>query len=261
MRELLPSAAELGLAALEHRASTYSTMDDAHAAAAAGAQAGTLIVADTQAQGRGRGGRVWESAERAGLWMTLLERPRDSAMLGVLALRVGMAVATALDPFVASPVRVKWPNDLFVGDGKLAGTLIEARWRESLVDWVAIGVGVNMRVPTGMPDAATVRRGVTRADLLRVMIPAMRAAAQRNGVLTDGEIAHWRERDLAVGRRITAPLSGEVMGIGADGALLVREVGASSSTVVRAGSLVFADAVAGANADATSEADVDPPNS
>ena len=198
---------------------------------------------------------MWESAEHAGLWMTLLERPKDSEMLGVLALRVGMAVAAALDPFVAAPVRVKWPNDLFVGDGKLAGTLIEARWRESLVDWVAIGVGVNMRVPAGMSNAATVRHDVTRADLLRVMIPAMRAAAQRKGVLTDREIALWRERDLAVGRRITAPLNGEVSGIGADGALLVREGGASSSTVVHAGSLVFADAVAAADADVGAAAD------
>ena len=77
MAELLPSAAELGLELLDHRATTLSTMDDAHAVAAAGALAGTLIVADVQGQGRGRGGRLWESAERDGLWMTLLERPRE----------------------------------------------------------------------------------------------------------------------------------------------------------------------------------------
>lgn len=239
MPEVLPSAAELGLATLDHRATTLSTMDDAHVAAAAGAPAGTLVVADTQGQGRGRGGRVWESADRAGLWMTLVERPKDSEMLGVLALRVGMALAAALDPFVASPVRVKWPNDLFVENGKLAGILIEARWRESIVDWVAIGVGVNTRVPSGMPHAAAVRDGVTRGDLLRVTIPAMRAAAQRAGVLTEQEIAIWRTRDLAVGRRIVAPLAGEVIGIGADGALIVREPGARANTVVHAGSLVF----------------------
>ena len=242
MAELLPSAAVLGLELLDHRATTLSTMDDAHAVAAVGAPAGTLIVADVQGQGRGRGGRLWESAERAGLWMTLLERPRDSEMLGVLALRVGMALAAALDPFVDSPVRVKWPNDLFVGDGKLAGILIEARWRESLVDWVAIGVGVNMRPPVGMPHAATVRDGVTRGDLLRVMVPAMRTAAQQTGILSAREIGLWRERDLAAGRRISAPLAADVIGVGADGALLVREVGASVDSVVHAGSLVFADA-------------------
>jgi len=241
VQESLPTAADLGLVALVHRTTTASTMDDAHTAAGAGAPAGTLIVADTQTQGRGRGGRVWESGEYAGLWITLLERPQDREVLGVLALRIGMAVAAVLDPFVASPVRVKWPNDLFVGDGKLAGTLIEARWRESLVDWVAIGVGVNMQVPAGMPLAATVRTGVTRAELLRVMIPAMRAAARLNGGLTDEEIARWRSRDLAVGRRISAPLAGEVVGVGTDGALMVREPGANAHTLVHAGSLVFAD--------------------
>ena len=71
--------------------------------------------------------------------------------------------------------------------------------------------------------------------------------ARRAGILSDSEIALWRERDLAVGRRITAPVTGNVIGVGADGALLVRQVGANADTVVHAGSLVFAEAQADAN--------------
>ena len=240
MSERLPSAEALGLVRLEHRALTASTMDDAHAIASAGGVAGTLVVADAQGQGRGRGGHSWASEDGAGLWMTLLERPRDSANLGVLALRAGLAVAAALDPFVSRPVTVKWPNDLFVGRGKVAGILIEARWRDVAVDWVAIGVGVNMRVPTTIATAAAVEATVTRNQLLHAIVPALRAVALRSGPLSDTERAAWTARDLAIGRAVSAPVAGIVMGVAEDGALLVSEAGRDQWTAVHAGSLVLA---------------------
>ena len=238
--DVLPSASRLGLAALHHRATTSSTMDDAHRLAADGAEAGTLVVADHQETGRGRAGRVWASAPRAGLWMTLIERPRDREMLDVLALRLGLALAAALDPFVSSVVRLKWPNDLFVGAGKLAGILVEARWREDVVDWVAIGVGVNMRVPAEFVGAASVQSDVSRADLLLAMVPRMRAASAGTGVLSADELRAWSTRDVSVGRSISAPIAGVVQGIAANGALLVRSVGRGTVESARSGSLVFA---------------------
>ena len=97
---LWPSATALGLAQLRHEPDVTSTMDVAHAMAAQGAPAGTLVIADRQHQGRGRGGNRWESADDAGLWMTLIERPGEQRLVGVLALRLGMAIAEALTPFV-----------------------------------------------------------------------------------------------------------------------------------------------------------------
>ena len=61
----------------------------------------------------------------------MIERPRDAAALDVLSLRVGLALAPALDAFAGSAVRLKWPNDLYVGARKLGGILVEARWRDS----------------------------------------------------------------------------------------------------------------------------------
>ena len=66
-------------------------------AAAEGAPAGTLVVADAQTAGRGRSGRTWTSERGAGVWLTLIERPRDVDALDVLSLRVGLALAPALD--------------------------------------------------------------------------------------------------------------------------------------------------------------------
>ena len=171
--------------------------------------------------------------------MTLIERPRDREMLDVLALRLGLALAAALDPFVSSGVRLKWPNDLFVGAGKLAGILVEARWREDVVDWVAIGVGVNMRVPAEFVGAASVQSEVSRADLLLAMVPRMRAASAGTGVLSADELRAWSARDVSVGRSISAPIAGVVQGIAANGALLVRSVGKGTVESARSGSLVF----------------------
>ncbi len=214
-------------------------MDEAHRLAQAGAVAGTLVLADAQDGGRGRGGRSWASEPGAGIWMTLLERPRDQRALDVLALRIGLALSDALEPFCEGRITLKWPNDLFVGAGKLAGILIEARWREALPEWVAIGVGVNRRRPASFPHAAAVRMDVSRDDLLRAMLAPMRRAAVQVGNLTPVECAAWAERDLAYGREIIEPRAGRAMGIDATGALLIAEP-RGAMCAARSGSLVFA---------------------
>lgn len=231
-------AAECGLPRLEYHAVVGSTMDEAHRLAQAGAEAGTLVLADAQEDGRGRGGRTWVSEPGAGLWMTLIERPRDPQALDVLALRIGLALSGALEPLCDGRIALKWPNDLFVGAGKLAGILIEARWRESLPEWVAIGVGVNCRVPDEISGAASVRRDVPRDDVLRAMLPAMRRAAAQAGRLTSDECARWAERDLAYGRDLVEPRAGRAMGIDASGALLIAEP-RGALFAARSGSLVF----------------------
>ena len=222
-----------------------STLDVAHQLAAAGAEAGTLIVADSQTAGRGRMGRSWRSERGAGIWLTLIERPSDPAGLEVLSLRVGLALAPALERFATGPVQLKWPNDLYVAGRKVGGILIEARWREQSLEWLAIGVGINLRPPAEEPNAIGLREDVSRDEVLAAMVPAIREAAARNGPLDAVEIAKFTARDIAVGRRCTEPVPGIVRGISASGALRV-EVGLSGGngttmTEVRAGSLVLDD--------------------
>jgi len=216
--------------------SVGSTLDAAHALATSGAPAGTLVLAEHQTAGRGRGGRSWTSAPGAGIWLTILERPRDAAALEVLSLRVGLKVARALDRWTATPVRLKWPNDLYVGAAKLAGILVEARWREQQLEWAAIGLGVNLRPPAGLAGAA-LRPNTSRVQVLAEIIPAIRAAAAAVGPLTERELAEFAARDLAVGRRCREPVSGTVVGIDAHGSLLVST--AEGTVPCRSGSLVL----------------------
>ena len=231
-------AARLRVPALVLHDVVRSTMDVAHQEAASGAPAGTVVLADMQVAGRGRQGRSWRSESGQGVWVTVVERPVDPSGSDVLSLRVGLALADALDSLAPDPVRLKWPNDLHVAAGKLAGILIEARWRDGALDWVAIGVGLNVRA-TADGGAGALMAGVSRVDALERAVAAVRPAAAVAGPLTPAELARFHARDLAVGRAVVSPDRGVVAGIDAAGAVVI--VGPSGHRAHRAGSLVFAE--------------------
>jgi BirA family biotin operon repressor/biotin-[acetyl-CoA-carboxylase] ligase len=213
-----------------------STLDVAHELGEAGAPAGTLVIADAQTAGRGRMRRSWRSDPGAGIWLTLLERPSSDEALGVLALRIALALAPGLDAFSTSPVQLKWPNDVYAQGKKLAGVLVEARWRGARLDWLALGVGINVRTPADL-DAACLRAGSNRVAVLSAVVPALRAAAAKPGLLDSEELTQFSKRDLALGHRCVAPADGIVSGVASDGALLVD--GKDGPRSVYAGSLVL----------------------
>lgn len=215
-------------------------MDEVHRRAENGAPAGTLVIAGAQDAGRGRSGKSWQAEPGAGLWMTMLERPTDARALDVLALRVGLHLALALESMAPSAVTLKWPNDLLVAGRKLAGILIEARWRDGVPEWVAIGVGINRRVPREMPEATALLAEYSRDDVLLAAAPAIRLAASASGPLTRDELFAFEARDAARGRRLREPLVGRAAGVTAGGALLVDVDGAGVQSV-HSGSLIFAD--------------------
>jgi BirA family biotin operon repressor/biotin-[acetyl-CoA-carboxylase] ligase len=216
---------------------TPSTLDVAHRLGNEGAPAGTLVIAEEQLAGRGRSGAKWHSPAGTGLWLSLLERPRDTSGLEVLSLRTGLRLARVLDMFAPEPVRLKWPNDLYVDDRKLGGILIEARWREQKLEWVAIGVGINVVVPDDMPSAGALDSGTSRVEVLTDVVPAMRDAAAATGALGDIELVEWDARDLARGKHCSSPASGIVEGITASGELRVAL--ADSVARFRSGSLIL----------------------
>ena len=214
-----------------------STMDVAHEAASAGAPSGTIVLAERQRRGRGRGGNEWRSDPAAGIWLTLIERPWEGVPVELMSIRAGLALAPALDRFAAAPVGLKWPNDLYVHGKKLGGILLEARWRDARAEWVALGVGINLTPPSDMSDAAGLRETATAVDVLAAIVPALRRAATRHGPLSAAELEAFAHRDVTVGRRCTQPAPGIARGINESGELLVESSGVLSAH--RSGSLVL----------------------
>ncbi len=212
----------IGVPALFAYSHATSTMDLAHAAGAGGAPAGTVFVADVQTAGRGRNGRRWVSDAEGGVWTTILERPTELDALGVLSLRVGLELSREFDALVGRQTMLKWPNDVLLKDRKLAGVLVEARWRDRAPEWVAVGVGVNRRAPADLPDAIGTGDAVRRSDILAAVVRAVRAAAAASGVLTPDELARFAARDAVRGREVAAPVVGRADGLTEGGELRVR---------------------------------------
>ncbi len=231
-------ATHIGAPRVELFESVGSTMDEAHRLAEAGAPSGTVVVADHQLAGRGRLGRKWTSDPDAGLWMTAVFRNVPASGLDVLSIRIGLALAPALDPFANRTVQLKWPNDLLVGGNKLAGILVEARWRDARLEWVAVGIGINLVAPADQPAATQLREGVARSALLTIIHPAIAAVCAAEGDLSDDELAAWSARDSTRDASVIAPAVGVARGITANGTLIVDT--AQGREFYRRGSLVLA---------------------
>jgi BirA family biotin operon repressor/biotin-[acetyl-CoA-carboxylase] ligase len=226
-----------------------STQDEVHRLAAAGAPAGTVVVAGEQEAGRGSRGRRWASPV-GGLWLSFLCRPARSVGVEVLSLRVGLAAAEALAEVGGVPlVSVKWPNDLMVNDRKVGGILCEARWQGDVLAWVGVGLGLNVRnpVPAGLPMPAG-RLADWRSDLepehvLWPVVTALLPLAESGAGLSPSELASFAQRDWLAGRELAAPVRGRAGGITPDGALQVL-VADGAIVSVSSGSVVLAGAAA-----------------
>jgi BirA family biotin operon repressor/biotin-[acetyl-CoA-carboxylase] ligase len=158
---------------------TGSTNAELLARAAAGADEGTVLVAEHQEAGRGRLDRTWTSPPRAGLTVSFLVRPDvPAARRGWLPLLTGIALAESVGEATGVRASVKWPNDLLALDGrKLAGILAEASG-----DAVVVGTGLNVNTHTAeLPETGTSLSVVTGAPVDRgpLLLAFLRAVERR----------------------------------------------------------------------------------
>jgi BirA family biotin operon repressor/biotin-[acetyl-CoA-carboxylase] ligase len=220
-----------------------STNDIAAGLAAAGAAEGTTVVAAAQTAGRGRRGRSWYSPPGAGLYVSVVLRPRDgggrAGATTLLTLASGVALAEALRAVTGLPVEIKWPNDLVIGrpPRKLAGILAEASTTQGRLDHVILGYGINLR-EVGFPRELTGRATSLERELghpvdgASLLVESLAALASCYGELKQGRLAaildRWRA--LAPGARgrtvewdaPEGPRRGVTEGVDDEGALIVR---------------------------------------
>lgn len=126
-----------------------STNDTCAELAASGAAAGTIVAAQHQTRGRGQRGNTWSSAPDQNLTFSLLLRPtflRVDEQFGLtqaVAVALCRYIASRL-PSVAQPVAIKWPNDIYIGDHKVAGVLIENSFSTAMLEVSVVGIGINL---------------------------------------------------------------------------------------------------------------------
>lgn len=232
-----PSAAEwppgVGLVWLDE---VDSTNEEARRRAAAGETGPLWIAANRQFAGRGRQGRAWNEAG-GNLYSTLLLRPEsDSAAASLLSFAACLSVAEFFES-KGGKAALKWPNDALLNGGKAAGVLLEAAGQARRLDWLAIGIGVNLvshppydgigtHPPTDLFTATGKR--VEAKDALSFIATRL---AHWSSVLIDqgfGPVREaWLSRAAKLGERIEARMPRETLkgvfeDVDAEGALALR---------------------------------------
>jgi BirA family transcriptional regulator, biotin operon repressor / biotin---[acetyl-CoA-carboxylase] ligase len=218
--------------------SVASTNDIARSLASSGAAPFTTILADRQTAGRGRRGRSWIAPAGTALLCSILLRPRRAWDLASSAtpIRVGLAVARAIERATGAPVLVKWPNDVLAPDRrKLAGVLCEAA-QGPHGHHVVAGVGINVSQRADeWPDelrglalslAELAGTGIDRAALAGALIAELKSGvADLDRPLSVAECNAWHDRDALLGRtiRVDDGEIGTAEGITPEGALRFRD--------------------------------------
>jgi BirA family biotin operon repressor/biotin-[acetyl-CoA-carboxylase] ligase len=187
-----------------------------------GAAEGMVAVADHQSAGRGRLGRPWTAPAGTSLLVSILVRPLDLApeRRHLVAAAVGLAAAGGCADVAGLTPGIKWPNDLLVGDRKLAGILGEAD-RDAVV--VGMGLNVGSAPPGGISLEEAAGRPVDRGELLAAILHRL----ERWLLDLDSIAGAYRDACATIGRqvRVTVP-GGELVGLAEDlddrGCLLLR---------------------------------------
>jgi BirA family biotin operon repressor/biotin-[acetyl-CoA-carboxylase] ligase len=225
----------------------------------AGAAEGTVVLAEAQTEGRGRRGQRWFSPPGVNLYASVLFRPRIApAEVPGFSFIASLAVTDAIR-LEGLWGGIKWPNDVLVDGKKLAGTLVDCASAGDTVEWVILGVGINLNVGrdelrkelgAGAHAATSLRDAAGRAIDRSAFTGAFLTALDRWFRVYTAEgvgpiLAAWRDRDILTSRRVEVrnghgTVDGRVRGVDAGGALVVEDSLGATHRVV-GGEIRFAD--------------------
>lgn len=217
-----------------------STNLQARRLAREGAPEGEVVIAERQSEGRGRLGRRWVSPPYRNLYCSLLLRPTLApAHAPQITLMAAVALADTVASFVTESPVIKWPNDILLRGKKLAGILTESSCDSGRIEFVVLGIGVNLNFPSAMMPQAIRHRAtslmeiagqsISREDFLGRLIQDLDrwyGILQESGF--DPVASRWQARFGLKGKRVrvetgTETLTGAAVGIDRDGALLVED--------------------------------------
>lgn len=214
-----------------------STNRKAKEMAAQGAPEGTLVVAEAQTRGRGRIGRNWYSPSQTGIYTSLILRPKlPPNEAPKITLVTGVAVAETLLTVTPLKPDIRWPNDILVRGRKICGILTETSTEMDAIDFVVVGVGVNVNsreFPDDLREIATSMYVETGSTFDRVMLlqefllqfERLYTTFLHSGFESIGK--RWGELSILLGKGVTVHMidrtcKGRVMKLDRDGALIIR---------------------------------------
>lgn len=138
---------------------------------------GTVILADEQYDGKGRGNKKWISP-KGGLWMSLIIKPRiELDKINILSLIAAISVCEAINETYNLETRIKWPNDIVINNKKIAGIIIDSSIEDSNIEYVVIGIGINIVV-----DIIKINLSLASIDLLSQKVTSIQNEIKEKGI-------------------------------------------------------------------------------
>jgi len=191
-----------------------STNEFAKRIARRGAPEGTLVLADAQSSGRGRHGRRWESPADRGLWFSFILRSDATIkQLGLLPLLVGAVIVEELENLLGRKFQVRWPNDVLYEGHKICGILCEAQFTPPMIDYVVVGIGVNVNQSEyefspalrqrARSLAMIIKKPVDREDLLVHLLHGLDRDFFSNNALPVEKLVFWKKSCTDIGKTTT----------------------------------------------------------
>jgi len=236
-----------------------STNELARDLARRGEEEGTLVVTEEQVAGRGRRGRSWYSPRGQGLLFSLILRPPlQPAQAPQLTFLAAVAVAETLKEELGLAAGIKWPNDIYIGGRKVAGILTELSAELDRVNYVIMGIGVNVNTPLedfppSLRGSATslqveAGRALSRVALLQELL--LRLEDWYKTFIQDGFVPlrrRWKDLALVLGKEVqvlgpNGTFSGVAVDVDDFGALLVQVPGGQVRRVL-AGDVSLREAI------------------
>jgi len=217
---------------------TDSTNTRAKDLAAKGALEGTLVVSEKQKKVRGRKGRHWFSPSQEGVYASLILRPAISPREAPkITLLTAVAVAETILSLTQLKVNIKWPNDILANGKKIAGILTEISAEMDTIDYVVVGLGLNVstpRFPDDIREKATsilieTGKHLARLGFIREYLKTYEEYYEIfKGIGFEPVLKRWKELADIVGHRIIVEVTGEkyigeVQDIDKDGALILKD--------------------------------------
>ncbi len=215
---------------------TPSTNTDVKALAEAGEEAGFVLIADRQTQGRGRLGRSFHSPGGTGLYLSLLLRPDCPAPEAVFITTVAaVAAARAVKKVFGLDVGIKWVNDLYLKGKKVCGILTESSvdFTSGRLEYAVCGIGFNVfSPPEGFPEELKTVAGALTGSFDETARSRLAAAFlnefyQASEADRETVMAEYRRRSMLIGKTVTSPTGGfdgvgQVLGIDDSAGLILR---------------------------------------
>jgi len=215
-----------------------STMNLAMQLGMQGESNGALVLAESQTKGRGRLGRSWFSPKYKGIYLSLILRPPIlPAVSPILTLLSAVSICEAVKKVTGLDSQIKWPNDVFINNKKLAGILTEMNAEVDKVNFVVIGIGLNVNndKKSLITQATSLKeqlgQSLSRVTLLQELL---RRIENNYHLLLEGDkgaqaiIDKWRNFNLTLGHHVKVyyqnkHVEGSAVDIDKDGSLLIRK--------------------------------------